>query len=105
MENEIRTFSLRANRRFLDRSECLKEARSILEQDLIDGMTELQMAQEIYFHVCAYYFAVFRPLFGWIRDHADPIDLCSFGDTRFRRVVFSLVWITVSRPDQQPVSD
>ena len=98
MENEIKIYSIRFERRLMKRSECLKEAQRILYNDLIDGMTVLQLAQEIRFHAAAYYFSVFRPVLIWVKKHADPIDLGSGGDTKFRRFFFVMSWIFTNDP-------
>ena len=100
MENESGIYSIRAERRLLYRSECIKEAQNILENGLIDEMTMLQLAQEIRFHAAAYYFSVFRPVLIWVKKHADPIDLGSGGDTKFRRFFFVMSWIFTDDPGE-----
>ena len=76
----------------MNKKACRREAKRILSEDLIRGMSEIQLAREIYFHALAFYFCEKTGLFPEIKRHADPIDLRDDGDTDFRRTVFALLW-------------
>ena len=79
----------------------MSEARRILENNLINDMTVLQLAQEIRFHAAVYYSSAFRPILKFISEHADPIDLGSGGDTRLRRFFFVMSWIFTKDPKKE----
>ena len=90
----MRSLSFRVERRYLSKKECTARAQEILDSGLID-MDAKEMAREIYFHARTFYW--FRrlnklPVFRYIVDHADPIDLRDGGDTGFRRILFRLIW-------------
>lgn len=79
-------------RAFLNKKACRREARRILSEGLIDGMSEMQLAREIYVHALAYYFCERTELFPEIKKHADPIDLRDNGDTSIKKSIFALLW-------------
>ena len=84
--------SIPVRRAFLNKRTCRREAKRILSEGLINGMSEMELAREIYFHALAFYFCEKTGLFPEIKKHADPIDLRDDGDTDFRRSVFALLW-------------
>ena len=91
----MRRLSFRVDRKYLSRKECLIRAREIRDAGLID-MGEKELAMEIFFHTRIYYWfrKLYRlPVFSWIVDRADPIDLADGGDTKLRRFFFRLLWI------------
>ncbi|MBQ1401424.1 MAG: hypothetical protein IIY99_03655 [Firmicutes bacterium] len=84
--------TIKLEKRFKRKRACLKEAKRIRKEGLIEHMSRRQIAREIYFHSKAYRMAPNIGRFKKIRAHADPIDLEDGGDTLFRRVVYYLVW-------------
>ena len=89
----MKTLSIPVKREYLNKAHCRREAQKILADKLIDGMTERQLAAEIYFHAVAYYFCERAGRFHRYKMHADPIDICDGGDTGLRRAVFSACWL------------
>ncbi len=91
-----KTYSIPVNTIYLSKDTCLAKARQILRDKAIDGMSEQQIAMEIYFHAAAYYTCVFLEKFhlriNYIKRKANPIDLADNGDTRFRRLIYKIIW-------------
>lgn len=91
-----KTWHIRMNRMYLSRQACLQEARRIIQGGHIDGMSELEIAQEIFFHAGAYYTRTalqkYRLDFRRIIEAADPIDLADGGDYPARRLVYRIWW-------------
>lgn len=79
--------SINVNHTLLDKRESLHVASTLCFLGLQMEVTEC--AQEIYAHAWAYYHIPIR----WIRSHADPIDLQDGGDTRFRKLVYKIIWM------------
>ena len=77
---------------YLNRAECLKEARRLLREGIVTGMSEKQLASEIYFHAAAFYFSEKIGGLPRIRSHAVTIDIEDGGDTRFRKAVYAATW-------------
>ena len=91
-------YSVRATDDLLVKDICRQKAKEIVEGGYIDGMTENQVAREIYFHARAYRFCSKRRgkgmrLFDWVRERANPIDLADYGDTLIRRAIYALCWL------------
>ena len=89
-----RSLSVRIEKKYRSKYECIAKAREILDNGLID-MDETELAEEIYAHAVAYYwFLHFAkvPGFRFLINRADPIDLADGGDKKFRRMMFHLVW-------------
>ena len=84
--------SIDVRREFLNREECREEARRLLSECSVTGMSELQLAREIYFHALVYYFCERTGRFRRFKEHADPIDLDDWGDSGFRKVMFAAFW-------------
>ena len=84
--------SIKVKKEFLKKEACMEEARKIISEGRISGMSELQLAHEIYFHALAFFF--FEKVFflRWVNKYADPIDMRDGGDTPFRRFVFAASW-------------
>ena len=91
MKKKILTLKL--EKRFKNKRACLKEAKRIRKEGLIEHMSKRQIAREIYFHSKAYRWSPPIGKFKRIRAHADPIDLEDGGDTLLRRVAYYLVWM------------
>ena len=89
----MKVLSLRVKKEYLNKDACLEVARKIVSEGKISGMSELQLAREIYFHALAFFFCdkVF-PL-RWVKKYADPIDMQDGGDRLLRRFVFASAWI------------
>ena len=87
-----KTLQIHIRKEFLNRESCLAEARRILAEKLLDGMTEEQIAREIYTHALAFYFCERTGLFPWIKKHADPVDLCDGGDRMIMKQAFDTAW-------------
>jgi len=85
--------SIRVKREFLNKDECLREARAILSEGKISGMSEIQLAHEIYFHALAFFVCDKIFPLRWIKRFADPIDMQDGGDKLLRRAVFASSWI------------
>ena len=77
---------------------CLEMAEQILSDGRLDGMTKMEIAQEIYFHARAFSFCKKHEdkgwkLIRWVIERADPIDLADHGDTKGRKAIYSLFWL------------
>ena len=98
------------DRRYLDKNTCLAEAGYIKQYGGMPGMTQDEIAKEIYAHAVLYYnvaptfdaiaTAVYN-IYGterslareraeYIKSHANPVDLG--GDTAIRTYVFNVLW-------------
>ena len=89
-------------RAFLNKKACRKEAKRIISEGLITGMSEMQLAREIYSHALAFYFCEKTGLFPEIKKHADPIDLRDGGDAAFIQSVFALLWhVPLKKPKRR----
>lgn len=84
--------SIDVRREFLDKKACLDEARRILREGIVSGMSEKQLASEIYFHALAFFFCERTGLFQGMKEHAHPIDLNDGGDLLRRRIVYAALW-------------
>ncbi len=84
--------SLEVRREFLDKKACLEEAGRILREGAISGMSQKQLASEIYFHALAFFFCEKTGLLPKMKEHADPVDLNDGGDTLLRRIVYAAAW-------------
>ncbi|MBQ8994639.1 MAG: hypothetical protein IJ091_02375 [Oscillospiraceae bacterium] len=93
-----RTHSVGFSEEYLSKKNCLKKAREIIDNHFINGMTELEISREIFFHAWAYHFAVWAEqrklhMFSIVRRAADPIDLADGGDTMIRRFIYLVFWM------------
>lgn len=84
--------SLDVRKDFLDKKACLNEARRILREGIISGMSEKQLASEIYFHALAFFFCEKTGLFRGMKEHAHLIDLDDGGDILRRRIIYAAAW-------------
>ncbi len=84
--------NLDVKREYLNREYCLDEARRLLRSGIITGMSEKQLAGEIFFHAAAYYFCEKTGLLPRVRYHAEIIDIDDGGDTMHRRAAYAAVW-------------
>ena len=72
----MRTYSIKVRKEFLSKDACMEEARNIISEGMISGMSE--------------------PL-RWVKKYADPIDMRDGGDKPLRRVVFAASWVMTGR--------
>ena len=94
MEKKV---SIPVRREFLDKQECLKEARKLLREGTLRGMNEKQIARELYSHAIVYYFCDRTGGFSFLKEHASPIDMRDGGDKPFMRAAFAACWLMRSR--------
>lgn len=86
------SISLDVKREYLNRKVCMDEARRLLRDGAVTGMSVRQLAGEIYFHAVAFYMSEKIGNLPRIRSHAETIDIDDGGDTSFRRVVYGATW-------------
>ena len=89
MEKKV---SIPVRREFLDKQECLKEARKLLREGTLRGMNEEQIARELYSHAVVFYFCDRTGRFLFLKEHASPIDMRDGGDRPFMRAAFAACW-------------
>ena len=85
--------SIPVERRYLNKKACLEEARTLLREDRIHGMSEKQIAREIYSHAAVFYYCERTGRFMRLMKYADPIDLRDGGDKRLRRMGYAACWL------------
>ena len=90
MEKKV---SIPVRREFLDKQECLKEARKLLCDGTLCGMNEKQIARELYSHAVVYYFCDRTGRFLFLKEHASPIDMRDGGDNPLMRAAFAACWV------------
>ena len=90
MEKKV---SIPVRREFLDKQECLKEARELLHEGTLRGMNEIQIARELYSHAVVYYFCDRTGKFAFFKEHASPIDMHDGGDNPLMRAAFTACWV------------
>ena len=91
------------NERFLYKNNCITHAKILIANGYITGMTEQEIAEEIFAHAVCYYWYdpngnIFRdnPISKELYDHAaDGILIESGGDTLERKAFYKLVWFHV----------
>ena len=98
IKRENHTYSIKANDRYLSKSECYDKAQEIVREKHIIGMTNQELASEIYFHAWAYHIACLLEsknitVLARVKDAADPIDLADYGDKWFRKVFYAIFWL------------
>ena len=86
------SISLDVKREHLNRKVCMDEARRLLRDGAVTGMSVRQLAGEIYFHAVAFYMSEKIGNLPRIRSHAETIDIDDGGDTSFRRAVYGATW-------------
>ena len=84
--------SIPVRREFLDKQECLKEARKLLREGALRGMNEKQIARELYSHAVVFYFCERTGRFAFLKKHASPIDMRDGGDILPSRIAFAACW-------------
>ena len=89
----MKVLSVNVRKDFLNKKVCMDEARKIISEKKISGMSELQLAREIYFHALAFFICDKIFFLRWIKRFANPIDMQDGGDTPLRRVIFAAFWI------------
>ena len=81
------------HRKYLNRKCCLSKAKRLVRRGKIHGMTEKQVAQEIYFHAVVHRLCRKTGRFINYREHAGIVDMRDGGDTRLRRAVYAACWM------------
>ena len=90
--------------RFLYKNNCTTQAKVILMHNYITGMTEQEIAEEIFAHAVCYYwydpngdFFHSNPISAELYSHAaDGIFIENGGDSVVRKAFYTLVWNTFS---------
>ena len=86
--------------RFTKRSECLSFAQKCLEEDKIKGMSDVEIAQEIFAHAIVYFgvaginsIGLNNVVLQALKGKANPINIEDGGDTRpgFKQA-YALIW-------------
>ena len=93
----MKTHSIRVRKEFLSKDACMEEARKIISDGKISGMSELQLAREIYCHALAFFLCDKILPLHWVKKYADPIDMRDGGDKPMRKVVFAASWMMTGR--------
>ncbi len=88
----MKKLSIEVKKEFLNKDACMKEASRIISEGKLSGMSELQLAHEIYSHALAFYISDKIFFLNWVKKYADPIDMRDGGDTPFRRFLFASSW-------------
>ena len=89
----MKTYSIKVRKEFLRKDACMEEARKIISEGRISGMSELQLAREIYCHALAFFLCDKILPLHWVKKYADPIDMQDGGDKPHRRAAFAASWI------------
>ena len=105
-ENEMRSIeggatNLAMSRDYLDKNYCLREASNLITRHIVVGMSQTQIAQEIYAHAKVKYVfdALPEPLRGMAQSTGvynsanDGIYIEDYGDSAVRQNFYSLVWL------------
>lgn len=90
---------LKTTKSYLNKNTCLAEASHLIERRIVTGMTQLQIAKEIYAHAFIKYKYISLPK--WVKNmsgmkdiynRASYVDIDNGGDTAVRQVVYNAVW-------------
>ena len=87
------TVSIPVRRDFLDKNACREEARKLLREGTVCGMSEKQIARELYSHAVVFYFCERTGRFRFLKEHASPIDMRDGGDNPLMRAAFAMCWM------------
>ena len=98
MDKKVLNIGMRPE--YADKKQCRAFARDIIAKKQITGMTERQLAAEIYTHGYIYY--RFEKLPGFLkrsktalriyRSCANGVDLADDGDKWYRKAAYRLIW-------------
>ena len=88
--------ALPIDRKYLNKEACREEARKLLQEGWVCGMSEKQIAQEIYSHAAVFYYCERTGRFTRLMKYADPIDLRDGGDNLLRRLGYAACWLLKS---------
>ncbi len=85
---------------YRNKSNCMLTARRLVSTGRVTGMTQKQVAQEIFAHAVAYYSAptleeipgIGESIKDYLVDHAEVVDIANGGDTTLRRMAYSAIW-------------
>lgn len=85
---------------YRNKTTCRQLARRLIDNGKVTGMTQLQIAQEVFAHAVAYYSeSTLRDIPGigdsiadYLVEHAEIVDIADGGDTTIRRAAYSVIW-------------
>ena len=90
---------LKTIRSYLNKNTCLAEASHLIERQIVTGMSQLQIAKEIYAHAFVKY--KYSALPNWVKNmsgmkdvynRATYVDIDDGGDTAIRQAIYNTVW-------------
>ncbi|ADL51182.1 hypothetical protein [Clostridium cellulovorans] len=91
--------SIAVDESYLSKSTCSSLARGLVSSGRVTGMTQTEVAQEIFAHAMCYYGAdslkdagISGSVVDYLYNHANPIDIADGGDTWYRKAVFAAIW-------------
>lgn len=87
------TVSIPVRREFLNKEACREEARKLLREGTVRGMSEKQIARELFSHAVVFYYCDRTGRFRMLKEHASPVDMRDGGDTPLMRAAFAACWL------------
>lgn len=75
---------------YLNKKTCLKKAQTLLREGTVHGMSEKQLAREIYSHAVMFYYCDRTGRLPKWKEHANPIDLHDGGDIWLKRIAYAV---------------
>lgn len=97
----LKTMNIGITEVALDRKACKEEAKNIIDNKEIEGMSEKAMAKEIYAHIFIH--DMIEKLPDCVQNNkivsrvynstANGIDLEDFGDTFVRQIAYNVIWL------------
>lgn len=84
---------------YLKKSNCNAKAKELIDSGQVTGMSQVQIAQEIYAHAFCYYAAsalidagIDAAIVEDIKSKGEVIDIANGGDTVLRQAAYLLIW-------------
>ncbi|MBO4636259.1 MAG: hypothetical protein J5685_03850 [Clostridiales bacterium] len=101
MTNDKKYMNIPMTQELYDRTYCREMAKTIAKEELITGMTESQLACEIFAHAYVYNNFKYVPEIirntefakSAYRSTADGVDLEDNGDKFVRRIAYRIIWM------------
>ena len=91
--------NLPMNKDYLKKSNCKSKAKELIDSGQVTGMSQLQIAQEIYAHAFCYYAAsalidagIDADIVEDIKSMGEVVDIANNGDTAWRQAAYLLIW-------------
>lgn len=91
--------NLPVSKDYLKKSTCKSKAKELIDSGQVTGMSQIQIAQEIYAHAFAYYAAstlidagIDAAIVEDIKSKAEVIDIANNGDKPSRQAAYLLIW-------------